>query len=252
MIKRVLFSVVALLFYMNSSAQYFDYDDLKITDWSYYESSDYIEKAFGEDNEGRHLKSLYFFDKAFGIKKIDPFHYLCAFEAAVKAKELEKAYVYLVQGTLASLDLNNFLSDEVDYFFTTSLGKQFLKIQDSLKTAHDLSIDTIYRNKLFAIYELDQMVNRKLEDANNVRLKDCANFKEILNLSEKFGFPTYEKVGGAMEVIAEILCRVSDDSACGEMWQKLLPLIVKEINNGNLHVDFLTGPIELEPEFIEE
>jgi len=106
-------------------------------------------------------------------------------------------------------------------------------MKDSLLQVHYISIDYKYYQTLVIMKNRDQEVR----NANNpIMLKnDSLNFTELLALTKKKGFPTFEKTGYGFNIAWLILWHQRGDNYPDKfLWSEIIPYIQEEINRGKI------------------
>lgn len=207
-----------------------------IRDSSYFKYNKLIDSAlFFRDKEPH--KAFEYFDSAFQIKNYIFLNQFYAFDIAMKAGSIDKAYNYIYEGVKnGGLNISEFSSKSIDDFFNTDIGKQFSIIQDSLFQVYWKKIDTLYFKNLEELYRKDQS-NRIDEKVFNVT--DSINFSKLITLSEKKGFPTYKTTGIGLHYAETVLWHQRSTFPNSPMWKQIIPFINDQISNGNLDPYFL-------------
>ena len=170
--------------------------------------------------------------------KIDfyPFDYYNAFTVAWKLNKYEKGENYLTRGALKGLDISTWFGDEVEAFLTSERGLEYQKVKDSLLSVHYHSIDKFYYDTLLALVEIDQ---RYRDMSPEMIRNDSLNFEALIQLSKERGFPTFPSTGyGCNKAWLLLWHHRGSEYPNSEQWQRITPLINKEIENGMLSPTF--------------
>lgn len=118
----------------------------------------------------------------------------------------------------------------------TNFNVIFTKKKDSLLAIHLKSIDTVYYNALVEMEKLDQSDR---DPRNNKRFyNDSLNFEKLILLSTEKGFPTYQKTGSGCNIAGLLLWHHRDSYPNSNQWQRIIPLIKKEIFKGTFDPEY--------------
>lgn len=210
-------------------------------DSTYYQYNALIMEAKSYSDSTDYKNALKSYDKAFKLIDCVPFNYFDAFETAVNDSNYYRANRYLIKGTLKGLDLSLLYSKEVELFNKSQYAHAFWHLKDSLVNQHFTSIDSSFYNALDQMVQLDQAArnNNIANYHENKHLVDSLNFEKLLALSIEKGFPTFEKTGiGSNKAFLLLWHHRGESYPNSEQWQRIIPLINKEIKRGTLDPNF--------------
>lgn len=203
-------------------------------DFKKYES--YQRQAQLHDSIGDYQGAVDYYDSMLQAIDFYPYDYFEAFVSAWKQQNPSKAENYLTQGALKGLDISGWFADELESFLGTDRGKKYLSTKDSLLLQHFSGIDTVSYNVLSKLVESDQ---RLRDGSKEMMYNDSLNFEALIQLSEERSFPTFPKVGYG-ESYAWLLLwhHRGEEYPNSDQWQRIIPLINKEIQKGLLTPEF--------------
>lgn len=201
-------------------------------DSTYFRYHILIEKGKGYMDSQHYQASFAAFDSAFALFPYVPYHYFDAFVSAVKASDFEKAYGYLVNGTLHGLNLSQWNTEEIQLFRTSIFSDRYHQAKDSLLHIHFQSIDLEYYRALEALKQRDQADRQMF-------CNDSLNFEALIGLCAEKGFPTFPHTGYGCNIAWLLLWHHRDEYPHSGQWQRIMPYIRAAINAGQLTPYFL-------------
>jgi hypothetical protein len=229
-------SLAALFANTNAACEAFDVVDFVLNN-SYTRENPFaeydicIEKARKHGSIHSLDSSLIFYDAAFKILDFILYNYFGAFDVAVQANRLDKAYGYLCKGTACGLDIRDYYTESVTLFLETKQYEQYLLQRDSLQQVYVNSIDTIYLKELELLKLADQ-ANRSGDSLS--LLTDSLNFDKLLELIGPRGYPTLRKVSSGYNIAWLLLWHHRDEYPDSDQWKQIIPIIEQEIRMGEV------------------
>lgn len=178
------------------------------------------------------------FDSAFALFPYVPYHYFDAFASAVRASDFEKAYEYLVKGTLRGLDISQWYTEEIQLFRGTVFSGRYNQAKDSLLNMHFQSIDLEYYRALEVLKQRDQADRN---DNHQMMRNDSLNFEALIGLCAEKGFPTFRNTGYGCNIAWLLLWHHRDEYPDSGQWQRVFPYIRTAIEKGELTPYFFKG-----------
>lgn len=213
----------------------------------YQEATQYVDSL--KDNRYVNGQVYYFFARVYSLNnEFDKslFYLEKAVKRGTTKADVEKMY-----------DLDKFRNSHLNIVFELNYDKWY---QEYLGWVAELEIDSIYYKDIMEINSLanntrykrvetiDGDIVYELKDSVEiaaVEKQDSINFENFTDLIIEKGFPTYKKVGGAaFDAIRMLESKfIEGFNEVGSKWERIKPLIVKEIELGNLK-PFIYGRLE--------
>lgn len=175
--------------------------------------------------------SLFFYDAAFEIFDFIPYDYFGAFDVAVQANHLNKAFGYLCKGTACGMDIRDYYTESVTLFLETEHYDAYLLQKDSLRQEYVNSIDTVYFKELELLKLADQA--NRIGDSLSL-LTDSLNFEKLLELIDQRGYPTLRKASSGYNIAWLLLWHHRDEYPDSDQWKQIIPIIEQEIKKGEV------------------
>ncbi len=221
-------SITIVLLLLSSISFSQEYDFIK---YAHYKNL-----AYHQDSVRNYQSAVGYYDSMLVAVDFHPYDYYDAFVVAWKQKNYSKTNDFLIRGTLKGLDIKDWYGEELKSYLSTEDGQKYLLIKDSLLVKHFSLIDTASYNILTELIKRDQ---RLRDGSKEVNYNDSLNFEALIKLSEERGFPTFPKVGyGCSKAWLLLWHHRNKAYPNSSQWQRIIPLINKEIQAGFLDPDF--------------
>ena len=206
-----------------------------IKDSSFYHYNTIISEIPRHLQNRSYERIIALYDSAFTYIKHVPYDYFQAFCMAINDSNYTKANSYLIEGTKNGLNISHFSKREINLYNKTPLATNYYESKDSLMEIHYNSIDREYHDQLFNLREKDQEFR---DGSQKMYEQDSLNFEELILMSETKGFPTFKNTGYGSNCAYMVLWHQRDNYPSSNQWKRILPLIEKKIEEGELNPGF--------------